>query len=232
MQPLRADDESLTERRVHWKGPRDSSRPTSVVGSHKPSLGGRNRTNQDEVRGALEQIVKSEVKLGRTAVQRDPDPAFILAPGLGWNPNPMNRNPNLTIPVHHDSGSDDQGDATVDKSNSVTQSSRSYAQGVSSAYAVGMTPKRVAPFPTATVNTRYHWQISCKSERITNDRQMGNPDASDTLERGTDGERGIQRVRKIGLKLTATLLATFSQVCQRDYTAVPRSTSHVSGWPD
>ena len=54
MQPVRAEVELLAETGFHWKEPSDISRPTSVVGSYTLSSEGRNRTNQDEVPGGLE----------------------------------------------------------------------------------------------------------------------------------------------------------------------------------
>ena len=54
--------------------------------------------------------------------------------------------------------------------------------------------------------------MSPQSQCVTIDREVENPDKSTTLKPETDGKRGIRR-GKIGSNLTATVPATFSQVC-------------------
>ena len=166
---------------------RESSRPTSGVGRPSPSSRGRNRNNQDEVRGSLENCESQE--------NRDPESSsFWLLDQDGKSTH-----------------------ATVDELSSDTPSSKRDAQECVVCVHGGQNAETRDIVSTASQNNRNHWPPSQASQKRASisDRWIILTRALLWSLRLMENEES-DGVRKVGLNLTATLPATVSKSVQPD----------------
>ena len=89
--------------------------------------------------------------------------------------------------------------------------------GTASAFTLTATLRHVSTTQSAPpIHRNLFQKSSSDSTRVTGAGKLEEADGSKTLESQIDGERRNRRIRKVGLKLTATLLSRFSKVCHEE----------------